>query len=126
METKEAHLANLMRMAKADGVLHPMESIFIQAIAVRMGISQTSFARIAAMPEMASSRITSNEEERLKQFCELIILSQVDVQKSEEEKKLLYEIGAQMHIPSQKVDNLEAFLEQNRLPEDISGLMEKL
>ncbi len=126
LENKEAHLANLIKIAKADGVLHPMESIFIQGIAMRMGIPQTSFSRIAAMPDLAPTTVPEDDETKFRQFCELVILSQVDFMKSDDEKKLLYEIGVHMHIPSQKVDNLEKFLSQNRMPDDVSELMTSL
>ena len=99
---------------------------FIQGIAVRMGIPQTSFSRIAAMPELAPTTVPVDEELKLKQFCELVILSQVDFQKSDDEKKLLYEMGAHMNIPSQKIDNLERFLSLNKLPNDVSELMATL
>lgn len=35
---KEAHLANMVKLAKVDGMIHPMESLFIQSLASRMGI----------------------------------------------------------------------------------------
>lgn len=126
METKEAHLANLIIMAKADGVLHPMESLFIQGVAVRMGIPQGTFSRIASMPDLASKKIPKDVEIRIRQFCEIIILTQVDFQQHEEEKKLLYDIGTRMKIPVPKVDKLVEYLSKNKMPDHVISMMELL
>lgn len=126
METKEAHLANLIMMAKADGVLHPMESLFIQGVAMRMGISEGSFRRVAAMPEYASKDIPEDVDTRVRQFCDIIILTQIDLIDHEEEKKLLYEVGMRMKIPARKVDKLVAYLSENKMPDNVISLMEVL
>jgi uncharacterized tellurite resistance protein B-like protein len=124
METKEAHLANLINMAKADGVLHPIESLFIQGIAMKMGIAQGSFSRIAAMPDLASKKMSEDAETRIRQFCEIIILTQIDLMQHDEERKLLYEIGMRMKIPARKVDSLVEYLSKHKLPDNVISLME--
>lgn len=123
---KEAHLANLIAMAKADGVMHPMESLFIQGIAARMGIDNTAFARVSRSPELASKMVPSNDETRLRHFCELVVLSHVDFSASDDEKKLLEEIGERMHISKDKVVKLEKYLSENKLPKDYIELYESL
>ncbi len=123
---KEAHLANLVKIAQADGQIHPMESMFIKGIAMRMGIDNTAFERIARSPQLASQMQPNDEETKLRNFCELVILSQVDFNKSEDERKLLHEMGNHLHIPSEKVDKLEEYLKKNKLSENVSKLMEEL
>ncbi|HKK40430.1 MAG TPA: hypothetical protein VJ949_13500 [Cryomorphaceae bacterium] len=123
---KEAHLANLIAMAKADGIMHPMESLFIQGIAARMGIDNTAFARVSRSPELASKMVPSNDETRLRHFCELVVLTHVDFSGSDDEKKLLEEIGERMHISKEKVVKLEKYLAENKLPKDYTELYNSL
>ena len=123
---KEAHLANLIQIAKADGVMHPMESLFIQGLSARMGIDSIAFQRVASSPELASKMVPTDDETRIRHFCELIVLSQVDFNSSSEEKELLEEIGRRMHIPEEKVLKLEKYLSENKLPDDYTELIDKL
>ncbi|MCZ4407606.1 hypothetical protein O3Q51_02210 [Cryomorphaceae bacterium 1068] len=123
---KESHLANLITLAKADGIMHPMESLFIQGVAARMGIDNVAFTRIARSPEIASKMVPTNDETRVRHFCELIVLTQVDFMGSDEEKRLLEEIGERMHIPKEKVTKLEKYLSENKLPQDYTELYNNL
>lgn len=123
---KEAHLANLVNLAKADGVMHPMESLFIQGIAGRMGIDNTAFQRVVRSPELASKMVPTNDETRLRHFCELVVLTQVDFNANNKEKEMLEEIGQRMGIPEDKVNKLEAYLAENKLPSDYTDLMNSL
>jgi uncharacterized tellurite resistance protein B-like protein len=123
---KQAHLANLIHLAKADGIIHPMESLFIQGIAGRMGINQMDFIRISKNPERASKRIPADEETRVRNFCELIVLTQVDFSSNDAEKELLQEIGKRMQIPEEKVVKLEKYLSENKLPTDYTDLLGSL
>lgn len=75
---------------------------------------------------MASKMVPSNDETRLRHFCELVVLSYVDFSASDDEKKLLEEIGERMHIPKEKVVKLEKYLSENKLPKDYIELYESL
>jgi uncharacterized tellurite resistance protein B-like protein len=123
---KQAHLANLINLAKADGIMHPMESLFIQGIAARMGINAMDFTRISKNPERASNTIPADDETRVRHFCELIVLTQVDFSSSDAEKELLQEIGKRMQIPEEKVIKLEKYLSENKLPSDYTDLLDSL
>jgi len=82
----KSNLANLILMPKADGVMHPMKSLFVQGLANQMKIDNVAFSRIAKSLELASKMVASDEETRVRHFCELIVLSQADFSSSKEEK----------------------------------------
>jgi uncharacterized tellurite resistance protein B-like protein len=123
---KEAHLANLIKIARADGEVHPMESLMIQGIAARMGINHQTFTKTSWYPDHASKAVPIDEETRYRHLCELIILTQVDLNKSNEEEKLLLEIAKRLHIPTEKVEKIRDFLSENKLPDNAKALMDRL
>jgi hypothetical protein len=55
--------------------------------------------------ERASKRIPTDDETRVRHFCELIVPTQVDLMGSPE-KKLLAEIAERMNISQEKVQKI--------------------
>jgi len=93
---KETHVANLIRLARADGDVTPHEMILVQSLALRMEVDEATFQRIAKYPELVPHRIAKSEDDRRRQLCELIGLAHIDRKKTPEELKLLEHIGVQM------------------------------
>ncbi len=123
---KEAHLANMVKLAKVDGVIHPMESLFIQSLANRMDIDHDRLKTIIDDPDKISKVVPADMESRYRQFCELVILTQVDRIKNKDEKKLLKEMAEHLQIPAEKIKKLKAFLRENKMPMNAVSLLESL
>jgi uncharacterized membrane protein YebE (DUF533 family) len=115
---KETHVANLIALAKADGVLHAHELIFIQGLALRMGVDGQSFQRIVKYPDVVPQRIPDNENDRLRQLGELIALMHIDFNADKEELSFVERIGVRLGFKSAEVDQLAEFLQSNMLPAD--------
>ena len=119
---KETHIANMIKLAKLDGVLHPHEAMFIQSLALRMGINPIVFQRIVERPENTPARIPTSEKERFQQICELIILATIDQNGDEEELAFIKQHAVKMGIPDYKVNKLFDYLKTHTIPKDLNSL----
>ena len=119
---KETHIANMINLAKLDGVLHQHEAMFIQSLALRMGINPIVFQRIVERPESTPKRIPTSEKERFQQICELIVLATIDQNGDKNELEFIKQHAVKMGIPDFKVNKLFEYLKTNTLPEDLNSL----
>lgn len=119
---KETHIANMINLAKIDGILHPHESMFIQSLALRMGINPIVFQRIVERPENTPTRIPTSERERFRQICELIVLATIDQNGDQQELEFIKSHAVKMGIPDYKVNKLFDYLKTNTIPKDLNSL----
>lgn len=119
---KETHIANLIHLARIDGVLHPHEAIFIQSLALRMGINPIVFQRIVERPENTPSRIPKSERERFQQVCELVVLATIDQANDEKELDFIQQHAKKLGISDLKVNKLFEYLKTHSMPSDINVL----
>ncbi len=115
---KETHIANLISLAKMDGVLHAHELIFIQGLALRMGVDGQGFQRIVKYPELVPQRLPENEKDRLQQLSELIVLLHIDFNADSEELRFVQKVGEKFGYTATQVDALVKYLQHNTLPTD--------
>lgn len=119
---KETHIANMISLAKIDGVLHPHEAMFIQSLALRMGINPFVFQRIIERSENTPTHISICDKERFQQVCELIILATIDQDGNEEEFEYIKQYAEKMGIPKYKVSMLFDYLVTHSVPKDVHTL----
>lgn len=119
---KETHIANMINLAKLDGFLHPHEAMFIQSLALRMGINPIVFQRIVERPENTPARIPTGEKERFQQICELVVLAMIDQNGDEKELEFIKQHAVKMGISDFKVDKLFDYLKTHTMPKDLNVL----
>ncbi len=119
---KETHVANLIALAKADGVLHAHELIFIQGIALRMGVDGQAFQRIVKYPDIVPQRIPESESDRIRQLGEMLALMHIDFNADKEELAFVERVGVRLGFTNTQVHKLVEFLQSNMLPSDNATL----
>lgn len=119
---KATHIANLIALSKVDGDVHPHELIFIQSLALRMGVDGAAFQRIAKYPDLVPERISGSEDERLGQLSELIILAHIDLEKDTKELELIKKMGLKLSFTDAQIDRLVAYLDAHPMPRDLNVL----
>ena len=102
--TNKSHLANLIRIAKADEVVSPEEILFIHTLALKLGISGDDFKQIVGDPERTKFVSPSNTKDKLAYFYELLVMMNMDLEVTEEERKISREIGSRFGLNLSKVD----------------------
>lgn len=123
---RETHVMHLINLAKADGHIHPHELIFIQSLALRMGIDGSVFQRIATHPDLVPFRIASREEDRFAQLCELVMLLHIDQKTEPEELAYVEKIGIKLGFTSALVDQLVNYFGSNPMPQDLESFRKSL
>jgi hypothetical protein len=119
---KESHIASLLAMARADGMVHAHEIVLIQSIAIRMGLESGAFERMVKYPEQLVYRMPAGRGEKLAQLAELIVLMHIDLQTDTRELAFLEKTGAHMGFSAQEVGKLVAYLQHHDLPADTTQL----
>ncbi len=123
---KETHIKHLINLAKADGQVHPHELIFIQSLALRMGIDGAVFQRIASHPDLVPFRISTKDDERFAQLCELVMLLHIDQGSDPEELSYVEQVGVKLGFSAELVDKLVDYFRSNPMPQDMEKLRNSL
>lgn len=103
MTPEKTQLANLIKMAKADGQLHAHEQVMVFGIAHNMGFSKYDIEHIIENADEWSTVPPEDEEGRIRYMYQLLILATSDRDVSEEEVKLLQKIGGELGLSEQNV-----------------------
>ena len=119
---KATHVANLIALSKADGEVHPHELIFIQSLALRMGVDGAEFQRIVKYPDLVPERISASADERLRQLSELIILAHIDLEKDTKELEMIKKMGQKLSFTDVQIDKLTNYLDAHPMPRDLDVL----
>lgn len=123
---KETHIKHLISLAKSDSQVHPHELIFIQSLALRMGIDGAVFQRIALHPDLVPFRISTKDEERFAQLCELVMLLHIDQGSNPEELLYLEQIGMKLGFTAGLVGQLVDYFRNNTMPQDLEQFRKSL
>jgi hypothetical protein len=110
-------------MAKIDGKVHAHELIFIQSLALRMGLDGSGFQHIVKYPDLVPLRISNTETERFRQLCELIVLLNIDFDKNLKGLEFLEKHGVKLGFTTQAAQDTVHHFENNAMPEDTNALL---
>lgn len=113
LDEKSSHIANLIRLAIADGNVNYFEDMFIKLLMARMGISGEQFKEIAENYKTIPVTVPKNDEERTLQFYQLLTLMKMDRVGTPEEIQICKDLGLRMGFNTTKVEALIAFLQVN-------------
>lgn len=96
MDEKLSLLADLIKMAKSDEHLRPIEYDFIKVLALRLGIADNERERL--FHEKIAYEPPKLETNRILQFQRLIMMMNIDRNQTEEEMNLIRDLGIKMGL----------------------------
>ena len=117
MDEKLSLLADLIKMAKSDEHLRPIEYDFIKVIALRLGIPEAERERL--FHENIDYTPPQLETNRILQFQRLIMIMNIDRNQTEEEMNLIRDLGIKMGLNVKATEQVLAEMnehENNVLP----------
>ena len=74
MTPKLTQIANLIKLAKADGELDHREVMVIYGVAQKMGVSKLEMDEIIERAETIETSVPSEESDKIRYFYQLLIL----------------------------------------------------
>lgn len=123
---KKSHIASLIRLAQADNVFNPIELMFIKAISIRIGLSDDDFNYILQHLDSVPSHPSQNEEEKLEQLGELIVLMSVEKLDDQDELMFIEDIAQKMKISSGKTKQIIEFVSKNKIDDNFKELIKDI
>ena len=102
-ESKKNHIANLIKIAKADNVLTNEEVVFIKSIAIKLGITSNEFNEIALNTESVKQESPSTMEGKIQVLFEILTMMSLDLDAHEEEIKICNHIGQLIGFTEEQV-----------------------
>lgn len=104
-------------MAEVDGNISPLEVMFIKGLSLRMDVSNEEFNEIIQNRNNIQFNPPATKEEQYQQLAELIILMNVDLIASPNEKDIIFDVGGKMGISTDKIEEIIQYLSENKLTE---------
>jgi hypothetical protein len=128
-EEKHTHVANLIKLAKADKELVQDEVIFIKSIAIKIGVDSSDFNNIALNVESVKEVTPVSVEVKARQFYDILTLMSIDQKADEEEENLSRELGGKLGFSKDQVeraititkDNLEKIITPEQIAEIVGA-----
>ena len=103
-EAKKFHVANLIKIAKADGKLTQEEVIFVKSVAIKMGVNSTDFNQIVLNVESVKEEIPVTAEGRIQALYEILTMMSLDMNAHEEEITICEHLGELIGYTKEQVD----------------------
>lgn len=113
LDDKKGHIAALIKLAKADGVISQYESNLIKMIAIRMGISSNDFNEIVINIESVNSLPPSKREEKEGYLYNLFMLMKIDLKTDPDEQKMCEELALRLGFGVDEVKRSGEFMTAN-------------
>ena len=128
-EEKHTHVANLIKLAKADKELVKDEVIFIKSIAIKIGVDSSDFNNIALNLESVKEVTPVSREVKARQFYDILTLMSIDQKADGEEENLSRELGGKLGFSKDQVeraititkDNLEKVITPEQIAEIVGA-----
>lgn len=89
----KGHLRHLVRLAKADGILHKSEVKFIRKIGKENGLSDNAIEKIMENPTSVDIHIPETPEERFHQIFDLVNLMMKDGEVNDAEMEFCMDLA---------------------------------
>jgi len=112
-DEKHAHVANLIKIAKADRTLTPEEVIFIKSIAIKLEVSSSDFNQIVLNAEAVKDAVSYSSEVKMRQFYEMLTLMSIDGDADEHEEKICREVGTILGFNEEQVQRAIGLTKEN-------------
>ena len=102
----KSHLANLVKLAYADGVITEIEEHLLLSIAHRLGLDQVDIDSIKEHYNDIIFHLPEQYDERIEQFTDLLTLMAVDDNIDEQELKHIKSIGEKYQLTERTIEEM--------------------
>ena len=127
-EEKHTHVANLIKVAKADKELTHEEVVFVKSIAMKLGVTSSDFNEIALNLESVRVKTPLAIEDKARQFYDILTLMSIDQEAHEEEEKMCRDLGEMIGFNEEQVEKAILLTKDNLdkviTPQQIAEIME--
>ena len=123
MTPKLTQIANLIKLAKADGELDHREVMVIYGVAQKMGVSKLEMDEIIERADTIETSVPSEESDKIRYFYQLLILATVDSNVDDDEVALLTKIGGELKLDSNKVAKAIHYVVNNETTDLTDGAL---
>lgn len=103
-EIKKSHIANLIKIAKADNKLTQEEVIFIKSIAIKLGVSSADFNEVVLNVESIKEDLPVSSEGKIHALYDLLTLMSLDMNADQEEIDICKHIGSLIGFSEDKLN----------------------
>lgn len=101
-----AHFANIVRIAKSDGIISEEELAFLKVLAKRYAIDTDLYQMIVENPDDFPTMSSIELEERIERLYDLIRMVDADHHQNLQEIKVLKKVVTGLSFPVKKVDDI--------------------
>lgn len=103
-ESKKFHVANLIKIAKADGKLTHEEVIFVKSVAIKLGVTSNEFNEVVLNVESVKEEVPVKQEGRVQALYDLVTMMSLDMEASSEEIEMCEHLGELIGFTKEQVD----------------------
>lgn len=112
LDEKSSQVANLIKMASADGNVNYFEDMFIKLIVAKLGVTPKEFKYVIDNLDKISFT-APKEENKVFYFWQTLQVMKMDMVADEEEIKLCEEIGLRIGFSVAQVEKMVTFMQGN-------------
>lgn len=102
----QSHLANLIKLAYADGHISEIEEHLLFSIAHRLGLEEQDVARIKKNIQGIEFHLPAQYDDRIEQFTDLLTLMAIDDKIDVEEERYIRQIGEKYQLTERTVNEM--------------------
>lgn len=112
-QEKQTLIANLIKLAKADGRMDPREIIYIQTIALKHQVTKFEFDDIISRVDFISDTAPNDEADKLHMFFVILTGMNIDQHADEAEIEFCKRLGSNLRIDGGTVTKAIDFMGAN-------------
>lgn len=101
-----SHFANMVKVAKSDGIITPHELELLKKIAKAYNINDKKFKNILKDPDKIPTLAYLENEERIERFYDLLKMVSIDHKPATKEVSVLRRIATGLAFPIHNVDKI--------------------
>ena len=113
LDEKSSQLANLIKVAHADGNINYFEDMFIKLIVGKMGISPKEFKYVVDNLDKISFTVPKTDDQKISYFWQVLQVMKMDMVADEKELKLCKEIGQRIGFTNTQVEKMVDYMGSN-------------
>ncbi|PCI97682.1 MAG: hypothetical protein COB15_07450 [Flavobacteriales bacterium] len=102
-EIRKTHVANLIKIAKADRELTHEEILFVKTIAIKLDITSAEFNEITLNLEAVKTELPTTQEGKLRQLYDILTIMAIDADAHPEEEEMCKSIGKLIGFSDEQV-----------------------
>lgn len=113
LDEKSSQLANLIKVAMADGSVNYFEDMFIKLIVGKMGITPQEFKYVVDNIDKVSFTAPKTDEQKVSYFWQTLQVMKMDMVADEKELDICREVGQRIGFTNTQVDKMVDYMGSN-------------